>query len=62
MACGACAAAAARRAGLNQRYKWTGVDKDGNLLTVVYDTEMQAKAKVLRKGGSYEAMPVAVGG
>jgi hypothetical protein len=35
------------------KYKWTGTDAEGNTLVVVYDTEIQAKAKVLRKGGSY---------
>lgn len=34
------------------KYVWT----DGTF-TVVYDTEIQAKAKVLRKGGSYTVQP-----
>lgn len=31
------------------KYRWT----DGTNV-VIYDTEIQAKAKVLRKGGTYE--------
>lgn len=32
----------------NTKYRWT----DGTNV-VIYDTEIQAKAKVLRKGGTY---------
>lgn len=36
------------------KYVWTSLpDENGQTDTVVYDTEIQAKAKVLRKGGSY---------
>lgn len=49
MACGGCALSAARRRGENLRYEWT----DGKNV-VVYESEMSAKAKVLRKGGSYK--------
>lgn len=35
----------------NTKYVWT----DGTY-TVVYNTEIEAKAKVLRKGGSYTAV------
>lgn len=45
MACGPCAA---KRRAANQKFRWT----DGTNV-VVYDTEMAAKAKVLRKGGTY---------
>jgi hypothetical protein len=48
MACGC------KKHGGDQRFRWTGLDAEGNTLVVVYDTEIQAKAKVLRKGGSYE--------
>lgn len=41
------ACACQKRSGL--KYRWT----DGTNV-VVYDTEIQAKAKVLRKGGTYE--------
>lgn len=34
------------------KYEWT----DGTNV-VVYDTEIQAKAKVIRKGGSYRPLP-----
>lgn len=45
MGCAPCANKV-RRA--NMKYVWT----DGTN-TVIYDTEMAAKAKVLRKGGTY---------
>lgn len=48
MACGC------KSKGDNQKYKWTG--SDGS--TVTYDTELQAKAKVLRKGGTYTPVPL----
>lgn len=32
------------------KYRWTSDDKS---VTIDYDTEMAAKAKVIRKGGSY---------
>lgn len=35
------------------KYEWT----DGET-TVVYNTEIEAKAKVLRKGGIYKAIPL----
>jgi hypothetical protein len=55
MGCGGCAARrAARAAEANITYKWTGPEKeDGTRDVVVYDTELKAKAKVMRKGGSY---------
>ena len=34
----------------SQKYVWTGADGQ----TVTYGTELEAKAKVLRKGGSYK--------
>lgn len=49
MACGQCAINAARRRGDNYQFVWTDGDN-----TVVYEDEMAAKAKVLRKGGSYQ--------
>lgn len=48
------ACACQKRKGM--KYRWTGTDRQGNVLVVVYDTEIQAKAKVLRKGGSYTAV------
>ena len=43
------------------KYKWTGTttgpDGEQITLTVVYDSELQAKAKVLRKGGGYAPVP-----
>lgn len=38
------------------KYKWTG--DDGSV--VVYDSIMAAKAKVIRKGGSFEPVPAKV--
>jgi hypothetical protein len=35
------------------KYVWTGLNAEGEAVTIVYDTEIQAKAKVLRKGGTY---------
>lgn len=37
-------------------YKWTSADGS---VAIEYDTEIQAKAKVLRKGGSYVPVPKA---
>lgn len=34
------------------KYEWS----DGKGTTVVYNTEIEAKAKVLRKGGSYKPL------
>lgn len=44
-----CTPCAARRRAAGTKYRWT----DGTNV-VVYDTELAAKAKVQRKGGSYE--------
>lgn len=46
MACGSCAA---KRLRAQNKFQWT----DGTNV-VVYDTELAAKAKVKRKGGSYQ--------
>lgn len=49
--CGGCAARAARRANAaNLKYEWTSADGSQKM---TYDTLMQAKAKVMRKGGTY---------
>lgn len=48
--CGPCAAAAARRRNEQLLYVWTSGDGQ---TTVEYDSVMAAKAKVLRKGGTY---------
>jgi len=37
---------------ISTKYRWT----DGTNV-VIYDTEIQAKAKVLRKGGTYTPVP-----
>lgn len=51
MPCAPCAAAAARRAAQNEyEYVWTSAD---NQTVIVYAKEEVAKAKVMRKGGSY---------
>jgi hypothetical protein len=51
--CGGCAARRAARSAASAKPKyefiWTGADGS----TVTYDEEIKAKAKVLRKGGSY---------
>lgn len=39
-----------------RKFEWTSLDGES---TMVYDTEIQAKAKVLRKGGTYRALPPA---
>ena len=36
------------------KYKWTSADGSS---TVTYDNEIVAKAKVSRKGGTYEPIP-----
>jgi hypothetical protein len=47
MACGSCAASRNSKT----TYKWTGADGT----TKVFSTEVEAKAAVARKGGSYKA-------
>lgn len=47
----ACACQGRRKA----TFTWTSpADDEGNTTTMTYTTEMQAKAKVLRAGGSYK--------
>lgn len=46
MACGCKKSTAAQ-------YVWTKTNSDGSVDTVIYPTEIQAKAKVIRSGGSY---------
>lgn len=54
--CGGCAAARARR-GLTRETKYVWTSDDG-MDVVTYDSEMQAKAKVIRRGGTYTARDV----
>lgn len=42
------------------KYEYVWTSEDGST-TEVYSTEMQAKARELRSGGSYEARPIAGG-
>lgn len=35
------------------QYVWTGTSKDGATVQIVYPTLIQAKAAVMRNGGSY---------
>lgn len=51
MACGSCAARRAALAAGQYKFVWTSSDGSE---TVTYDTEVMAKAKVMRKGGSYQ--------
>lgn len=37
------------------KYVWTGLNSAGEVITMEYGSEIEAKAKVLRKGGSYTA-------
>lgn len=48
MPCGSCAARGGRPKG---PFIWTSADETQ---TQEYDTEIQAKARVIRKGGSYK--------
>jgi hypothetical protein len=49
--CGGCAAAARRRSnGVVTKYVW---QSDDGFESIEYDSEIQAKAKVSRKGGTY---------
>lgn len=41
---------------VQQNFRWTSADGE---TTLVYPTEMQAKAKKIRAGGDYESIPVA---
>ncbi len=50
MPCGGCAA---RRAGRIASTKYVWQSEDG-MTTKTYDTELQAKAKVSRAGGTYK--------
>lgn len=55
MACGGCAARRAALAASQVKYVWTSEpDENGQRDTVIYDKEVSAKAKVMRKGGSYK--------
>lgn len=58
-ACGGCAARRAARQAARQpvEYVWTSGDGTEE---VIYPELIQAKAKVLRKGGSYKPRPVGV--
>lgn len=40
---------------VNRKYVWTSADGSE---TMEYPSEIQAKAKVIRKGGSYKPLPV----
>lgn len=40
---------------VQRKYQWTNLDGSQ---TMTYDTEIQAKAKTLRAGGSYKPLPV----
>ena len=51
--CGGCAARAAARRAAKFKYLWTGHDRDGNEIHTEYEEEIEAKAKVLKRGGSY---------
>ena len=51
--CSSCAAKMARLKGT--KYRWTSADGMDNVL---YDTELQAKAKVIRFGGHYDPVDV----
>lgn len=44
----------------SQKYLWTGT-VNGETVTQEYSTELEAKAKVLRKGGSYKPVEPAQG-
>ena len=48
----ACACSKSR---LRQKFLWTSADGSSS---VVYNSEVEAKAKVIRKGGSYEPLPL----
>ncbi len=53
MACGGCAARRNRRA--NQKFQWTGPNGE----KVTYSTEIEARARQIRSGGTYK--PVQAG-
>jgi len=44
----------------SQKYLWTGV-VNGEETSIEYGTELEAKAKVMRKGGSYKPVEPARG-
>lgn len=54
--CGGCAAVRARRAASQTPTKYVWMSEDG-MTEKVYDKEIEAKAKVAFKGGSYRPKP-----